>query len=372
MSGEQARRWRLVLGRYADGNLPRDSSDAGLDETLGYLYDREYTRRGHRHARGGGGTLDPSAIKALNWLGKARTLFPASTLERLQADAVTRYGLDDLLADPGTVDSLGPNQQLATALLRMKGRLSPAAADGLRTLIAKVVADIVARLKPRFTTALTGMRDRSRRSPHASSANFDAKRTIAANLANVDPATGRMLVEQVRFAARRRRTNLQWDVIVLVDQSGSMADSLLHAAVSASILAGLPGVSVRLILFDTSLVDLTHLAHDPVEVLLTAQLGGGTNIAQAMKHAESLVSQPTRTVVALISDFEEGGSVTALIASVRRLAASGVTLLGLAALSDEGEPWYDATTAARLVAAGMPVAAMTPDRFAEWLAEVMA
>lgn len=173
--------------------------------------------------------------------------------------------------------------------MRMKGRLSPAAADGLRTLIAKVVADIVARLKPRFTTALTGMRDRSRRRPHASSANFDAKRTIAANLANVDPATGRMLVEQVRFAARRRRTNLQWDVIVLADQSGSMADSLLHAAVSASILAGLPGVSVRLILFDTSLVDLTHLAHDPVEVLLTAQLGGGTNIAQAMKHAESLV-----------------------------------------------------------------------------------
>ena len=180
------------------------------------------------------------------------------------------------------------------------------------------------------------------------------------------------MIDDIRFAARKRRSNLHWDVIVLVDQSGSMADSLLHAAVSASILAGLPGVSVRLILFDTSLVDLTPLAHDPVEVLLTAQLGGGTDIAQAIRHAETLVAQPSRTVVALISDFEEGGSVTALIASVRRLAASGVPLLGLAALSDEGEPWYDATTAARLVAAGMPVAAMTPDRFAEWLAEVMA
>ena len=199
-----------------------------------------------------------------------------------------------------------------------------------------------------------------------------ARRTIAANLGNVDPATGRMMIDDLRFAARKRRSNLHWDVIVLVDQSGSMADSLLHAAVSASILAGLPGVSVRLILFDTSLVDLTHLAHDPVEVLLTAQLGGGTNIAQAMQHAETLVSQPSRTVVALISDFEEGGSVSALVAGVRRLAAGGVRLLGLAALSDEGEPWYDRTTAARLVAAGMPVAAMTPDRFAEWLAEVMA
>lgn len=129
---------------------------------------------------------------------------------------------------------------------------------------------------------------------------------------------------------------------------------------------------MRLILFDTSLVDLTHLAHDPVEVLLTAQLGGGTDIAQAIRHAETLVAQPSRTVVALISDFEEGGSVTELVAGVRRLAGSGVKLLGLAALSDEGEPWYDRTTAGRLAAAGMPVAAMTPDRFAEWLAAVMA
>lgn len=372
MSTEQARRWRLVLGRYAQSNLPRGDGDGELDEALGYLYDREYTARGHRVAKGGGGSLDPSAIKALNWLGRARTLFPTSTLERLQADAVTRYGLDDLLADPATVETLAPNQQLASALLRIKGRLSPAAAQGLRTLIAAVVADIVERLKPRFTTALTGSRDRLRRTPHASSANFDWKRTIAANLGNVDPATGRMLVEQVRFAARKRRTNLHWEVIVLVDQSGSMAASLLHAAVSASILSGLPGITVRLILFDTSLVDLSHLASDPVEVLLTAHLGGGTNIAQAMKHAESLVSQPTRTVVALISDFEEGGSVSALVSSVRRLASSGVTLLGLAAMSDEGDPWYDAATGARLVAAGMPVAAMTPDRFAEWLAEVMA
>ena len=372
MSSEQTRRWRLVLGRYAEPNLPRDAGDAEIDQALGYLYDREYTARGHRHARGGGGSLDPSAVKAIKWLGKSRGLFPASTLERLQADAVTRYGLDDLLADPATVAALQPDRALASALLRLKGRLNPAAADGLRALIARVVAEIVARLRPRFTTALTGTRDRSRRTPHASAANFDWRRTIAANLGNVDPATGAMMIDDIRFAARKRRSNLHWDVIVLVDQSGSMADSLLHAAVSASILAGLPGVSVRLILFDTSLVDLTHLAHDPVEVLLTAQLGGGTNIAQAMQHAETLVAQPTRTVVALISDFEEGGSVAELVASVRRLAASGVRLLGLASLSDAGEPWFDRTTAARLVAAGMPVAAMTPDRFAEWLAEVMA
>lgn len=370
MTAANARRWRLVLGRYAEGQLPTGRSDAGLETTLAYLYDREYTARGHRHAKGGG-SLDPSALTAINWLGRAQRLFPTSTLQRMQRDAVTRYGLDELLADRGTVESLEPSKELASALLRVRGSLSPATADGLRMLIRKVVDDIVARLKPRFETAFTGARQRTRRSRHKSARNFDWRRTIAANLGNLDPATGKLLVDDVRFLARQRRRNLHWQVIVLVDQSGSMAASLLHSAVSASILAGLPGTTVRLVLFDTSVVDLSHLAHDPVEVLLTAQLGGGTDIAKAMRYAETLVNQPTRTVVALVSDFEEGGSVSALLGSVRRLAASGVHLLGLASLADEGEPWFDRAMAGRLATAGMEIAAMTPDRFAEWLAEVM-
>lgn len=200
--------------------------------------------------------------------------------------------------------------------------------------------------------------------------SFDWRRTVAANLKHVDPDTGRMLIEDVRFTARRR-SHLHWEVIVLVDQSGSMADSLLHAAVSASILTALPGVGVRLVLFDTSLVDLSHLASDPVEVLLTAQLGGGTDIAAALHYAETLVSHPTRTVVALISDFDEGGSVSQLIAATRRLAGSGVRLLGLASLADDGEVWFNRSVADALAQAGMKIAAMTPDRFADWLAEVM-
>ena len=179
-----------------------------------------------------------------------------------------------------------------------------------------------------------------------------------------------MLVDQVRFMARQRRRNVDGQVIILVDQSGWMAGSVLHSAVSAAILAGLPGISVRLVLFDTALADVSHLASDPVEVLMTAQLGGGTDIARAMAYAEKLVKQPSRTVIALISDFEEGGSVTALLAATRRLATSGVKLLGLASLGDEGDPWYDRAMAARLASAGVEIAAMTPDRFAEWLAEV--
>ena len=373
------RRWRMVLGRYAQSALPRHPEDAGLDGTLGYLYDREYTERGHRLSDSGaanrdgvgrGGGLDASALRAVDWLDGARRLFPASTIERLERDALTRYGLSDLLADPDAVDSIRTSPELGAALLRIKGTISPALADGLRMLIARIVTDILQRLRRPMTTALTGARQRHRRSPHASARNFDWRRTIAANLGNTDPATGRMLVEDVRFMSRQRRRNVAWDVIILVDQSASMASSLLHSAVMASILASLPGLSVRLILFDTSVVDVSHLADDPVEVLMTCQLGGGTDIANAVGYAAAQVTQPTRTVLALVSDFEEGGSVSALVARVRELAGSGVTMLGLASLTDDGAPWFDRAVADRLVDAGMRVAAMTPDRFAQWLAQV--
>ena len=375
------RRWRMVLGRYAQSALPRHPEDAGLDGTLGYLYDREYTERGHRLSDSGaanrdgagrGGGLEASALRAVDWLDGARRLFPASTIERLERDALTRYGLSDLLADPDAVDSIRTSPELGAALLRIKGTISPALADGLRTLIARIVADVLERLRRPMTTALTGARQRHRRSPHASARNFDWRRTIAANLGHADPRTGRLLVEEVRFMSRQRRHNVAWDIIIVVDQSASMSSSLLHSAVMASILAALPGMSVRLILFDTSVVDVSHLVHDPVEILMTSQLGGGTDIANAIGYAAARVTQPTRTVLALVSDFEEGGSVSSLVTRVRGLADSGVTMLGLASLTDDGAPWFDRTVADKLAAVGMRIAAMTPDRFADWLAEATA
>ncbi len=375
------RRWRMVLGRYAQSALPRHPGDADLDDTLGYLYDREYTERGHRlgdsgaanrDGAGRGGGLEASALRAVDWLDGARRLFPASTIERLERDALTRYGLSDLLADPDAVDSIRTSPELGAALLRIKGTISPALAAGLRTLITRIVTDILQRLRRPMTTALTGARQRHRRSPHASARNFDWRRTIAANLGHADPQTGRLLVEEVRFMSRQRRHNVAWDIIIVVDQSASMASSLLHSAVMASILAALPGMSVRLILFDTSVADVSHLAHDPVEILMTSQLGGGTDIANAIGYAAARVTQPTRTVLALVSDFEEGGSVSSLVTRVRGLADSGVTMLGLASLTDDGAPWFDRTVADKLAAVGMRVAAMTPDRFADWLAEVTA
>ena len=195
-----ARRWRMVLGRYAEPALPRSWQDAELDEALGYVYDREYTGRGHRLGSGGAsgdqsrGGPAPSVLRAVDWLDGARRLFPVSTLERLESDALTRYGLTELLEEPAAVDSIDTSAELGAALLRIKGTISPQLTEGLRALIARIVADIMERLHRPMTTALSGPRRRASTSPHASARDFDWRRTITANLGNVDPETGRMIV----------------------------------------------------------------------------------------------------------------------------------------------------------------------------------
>ena len=371
---ELLRRWRLILGRYAQP-LQGESwspNDGRLDASLDYLYGREYERKGMLLGgrAGGGGSLDPSQLRAIDWLNQARKLFPQEVYERVQGHAIERYELSGLLRDPAVLASLEPNQALARALIGMRGRLSADMHDAVRAIIRRVVDEITERLRKDFVNAVTGRRNRFRRTQLKSAQNFDWRATIAANLKHFDVASKRMVIARPIFNARVRRS-LPWDVILCVDQSGSMMDSVIYAAVVAGILSGLPAVNVRLVVFDTSVVDLTHLASDPVDVLLTVQLGGGTNIGRAVQYCEQLVSTPQRTIFALISDFEEGAPPAPLLASLKRMAESRVTLLGLAALDERAQPVYDQGMAQRLADQGMHVAALTPQHFAAWLAEVM-
>ncbi|GAB3540398.1 VWA domain-containing protein [Noviherbaspirillum agri] len=368
---EVLRRWRLILGRYAKQPLQSvqfSSEDWNLDQTLDYLYGREYDARGLR--RGSGGSLDESQIRAVDWLQRARKLFPHEVFERMQTQAIEKYQLTDLLRDPKVIASLEPNQALARTLLGLRGRLHADVRDAVREVIRRAVEDITRRLRSEFVNAITGRRNRFRRTHIKSAQNFDWRATIHANLKHYDLATRRLVIERPRFNARVKK-NLPWDVLLCVDQSGSMVDSVMYSAVVAGILSSLPAVNVRLVVFDTNVVDLTHLASDPVEVLLTVQLGGGTNIGRAVQYCEQLVTTPQRTVFALISDFEEGATPGALLSSVKRLAESRVKLLGLAALDESAHPVYDRQMAQRLANQGMHVAALTPAHFAEWLAEVM-
>ncbi|CAN7731161.1 VWA domain-containing protein [Variovorax paradoxus] len=372
-SEETLRRWRLILGRYAAQPLSQTQFSAGdwkLDQALEYLYGREYGGRGLARPSGGPGSLDPSQLRTVDWLNRSRSLFPQEVFERMQTQAIDRYQLTDLLSDPAVLRSLDATPGLAKALLGMRGRLSGQMRDAVREVIQKTVDEITRKLRNDFVNALVGRRNRMRRSHIKSAQNFDARATIAANLKHYDVERKQIVIEHPRFNARVKR-NLPWDVVLCVDQSGSMMDSVIYSAVIAGIMSSLPAVRVKLVVFDTSVVDLTHLAHDPVEVLLTVQLGGGTDIGRAVAYCESLVGNPQRTVFALISDFMEGAAPGPLLAAVQRMAQSRVKLLGLAALDESANPVYDRQMAQRLADKGMHVAALTPTHFAQWLAEVM-
>jgi Mg-chelatase subunit ChlD len=370
------RRWRLVLGRYAERSLPADGltgAERRADRALDYLYAREMEKRGLRRdkqGRGRTGSLDPSRLTPLGWLGELRDLFPQSVCETVQAHAIDTLGMRELLADPAVLDALEPNKDLLKSLIAYKGLADPAMREKIREVTRKIVEDIVRRLRPRVEAALSGRPNRFRRSQLKSMQNFDWRATIRDNLRNWDAERGVIVADRLRFHGRSRR-RLPWTIILCVDQSGSMLASTIYAAVMASILTALPAVDVKLIVFDTAVVDLSSEAHDPIEVLMSVQLGGGTNIAAAMEYCETLVTQPTRTVFVLISDFEEGGSVPRMLAAAQRLASARVTLLGLGALSDDAAPAYDRRMAERLAERGMQIAALTPDRFAEWIGSVI-
>lgn len=367
---EGARRWRLALGQYAKPNLGGLSGQDGqMDTALEFLYGREYDGRGISRDRGPG-SKDPTQMLPLKWLGKARGLFPNSVFETLQSHALDRYGLTDLLKDPKTLDDLEPSQELLKVLLSFHGRADPAVQEKLREIANRVIREIMERLRHEVMRAFSGRRNRFKRSNIASAANFDWRATLRLNLKTYDAESGRIIAEQLRFNSREKR-RLPWTVILCVDQSGSMTDSIIYAAVMAAILCGLPGVSVKMVLFDTSVIDVSDKLTDPLDTLLSVQLGGGTNIGRATAYCENLIDNPTRTVFALITDFAEGGSPRPLLASLARMADARVRLVGLLALDEGGTPFYDEKIAADAANIGMNVGAMTPDKFAAWLAEVM-
>lgn len=373
MSGQgELGRWRLVLGTYATDQLGGLAGEAARrDAALDFLYRREYTNRGVRPDLQPG-SLEGSAPTLTHWLGEVRELFPRETVEVLEKHALSRYGLTELLTDAKTLERLEPNEELLRTLLTLRGHLKGDVLTVARRIVRQVVEEITKKLADDLRRTLTGRLNRHRHSPLAVAQNFDPRGTLRRNLAHVDPATRRLTtVEQLRFFERNTR-RLPWDIILCVDQSGSMGRSVIHAAVMAGILAGLPALRVRIVVFDTNVVDLSEHADDPVEILMSVQLGGGTDIAKAMRYSSQLVENPHRTVIVLVTDFCEGGPPSELVRVVGKLAEARVRLLGLAALEDGvAQPCYDRAMAEQLAERGMEIAALTPRQLAMWLVPVI-
>ena len=378
-TGEQVKRWRLILGQYADEHLNANDNlglyDKQIDQALDYLYQHEYRSRGlltedknDSESRRGG--KQSSAYNTINWLRQSRKLFPKSTFERMQNQAIERYQLEGILNDPNAVKELQPNFNSVRLLMSLRGKLSNSVQNEVKALIRKVVDEILKKIQMNFINAMTGKKNRFRRSLIKNNQNFDWRATIKANLKNFDQNKQQIIIEKAIFNSRANR-QLPWDIILCVDQSGSMDSSIFYSAVCASIITQLPAVRLHLFVFDTQVVDLTHLASDPVEILMTVQLGGGTNIGYALNYAEQKIINSSRTVMVVVSDFYEGVNLTNLYNTVTRLNANRVKMLGLAALDYSATPVYDLQVSQELANRGMEIAALTPEHFATWLAEVM-
>jgi len=363
-------RWRLVLGEAADSTLAAGPEIAAFDAALGFLYDREgdLDGRGIRTGERSGG-VTPSALNVPDWLDSIHRLFPKETIERLERDAVERYQIHEVVTDPEVLARVEPNEALLRAVLRTKHLMNPELLAMARQLVARVVRRLLDALRRDVRSAFSGALDRRRGSPHRVASNLDLPRTLRRNLKHYDPATRRVVIERPHFFSRTRRLSDRWQVILLVDQSGSMLDSTIHAAVTAACFASTPGLRAHLVAFDTELVDLSADLSDPVEVLMKVQLGGGTDIARALRYGAQLVDDPRRAIVVLVTDFYEGRDPHDLYREVERLTSSGVHVLGLAALDRDAEPAYDREVAGECAKRGATVGAMTPGQLAQLVAE---
>ncbi|MFB4422450.1 VWA domain-containing protein [Streptomyces sp. QL37] len=370
---ERLRRWRMVLGADGDGSTGRalTGRDAAMDGALTALY------AGGRKPGGRGGAersagLGASAPSVARWLGDIRTYFPASVVQVMQRDAIDRLGLAALLLEPEMLEAVEPDVHLVGTLLSLGKAMPETTRETARAVVRKVVEDLERRLADRTRATLTGALDRSARASRPRHRDIDWDRTIRANLKNHVPLPGRegagTVVPERLIGYGRTHRSVKKDVILCVDQSGSMAASVVHASVFGTVLASMRTLATRLVVFDTAVVDLTDQLDDPVDVLFGTQLGGGTDINRALAYCQSRITRPADTVVVLVSDLHEGGIRDEMVGRAGAMKAAGVQFVTLLALSDEGTPSYDREHAAALAALGAPAFACTPDHFPEVMA----
>ncbi|HTF11557.1 MAG TPA: VWA domain-containing protein [Asanoa sp.] len=367
---ERRRRWRLALGEPADESLGQPNGrDAAMDAAMAALYDRGPGGEGggETDGKGRGGNLAASAPRVARWLGDIREYFPQSVVRVMQTDAIERLNLTRLLLEPEMLAAVEPDVHLVGTLLSLNSVMPDKTRDLARQVVRKVVDDLEKRVAQKARAAVTGALNRASRIERPRHGDIDWNRTIRANLRHYQPEY-RTIVPERMIGYGRRGNAVQRDVILCVDQSGSMASSVVYSGVFAAVLASLRTLKTSLVVFDTSVVDLTEHLHDPVEVLFGTQLGGGTDINRAIAYSQRLITRPRETIFVLVSDLYEGGVRAEMRKRVGEMVGAGVQVVALLALSDDGAPSYDHDNAAALASLGVPAFACTPDVFPELMA----
>jgi Uncharacterized protein containing a von Willebrand factor type A (vWA) domain len=360
MTAEQERRWRLILGEEHRGENGQQivlvDDDNKRDQVLRELYDS-----------GRGGGLGSSRPKVSRWLGDIRTYFPSSVVQVMQADAMERLGLRELLVEPEMMQAVQPDMSLVTTLLGLGKVIPERSKDTARQVVRQVTRELEERLAARTVQAISGALDRSNRTNRPKMRDIDWNATIAKNLAHYQ-SEYKTVIPQRLVGYARKNSEVQREIILCIDQSGSMAESIVYSSVFGAVLASLRAVRTRMVVFDTEVADLTDDMDDPVDVLFGVQLGGGTDINRALAYCQQQITQPSDTVLVLISDLYEGGIAEEMIRRSRQVVDSGATMIALLALSDSGRPSFDAKHAAALAEIGVPAFACTPDQFPDLMA----
>ena len=373
---ERLRRWRLLLGAPAGPGLGLGAgpgagpgaglsqSDQAIDAALSALYDaaRQPGERGRRSAG-----LGASAPRVARWLGDIRTYFPSTVVQVLQRDAVERLNLRQLLLEPELLESIEPDVHLVGTLLSLNRIMPETTKATARHVVAAVVAEVERRIANRTRAAVSGALNRAARSRRPKLRDIDWNRTIAVNLSRYLPEHRTVVPERLVGYGRRQQVVAR-DVVLAIDQSGSMASSVVYASVFGAVLASIRALRTSLVVFDTAVVDLTDKLQDPVDVLFGTQLGGGTDINKAIAYSQALITRPRDSIFVLISDLIEGGVREQMLSRIAALDAAGVQVVVLLALSDDGAPVFDSGNATALAALGISAFACTPDAFPDLLA----
>lgn len=362
---ERIARWRLILGSESQesfanmGGISLSEEQFLMDQALSAIYGGP----GESFTGAGKGPSSPHISK---WLGDLRSLFDGEIVAIVQNDAIERKGLKQLLLEPELLESLEPDMNLASTLLMLKDQIPKKSKESARRFIRKIVEDINRMLENDMRRAVTAALNKRAHSPLPSAAAIDFPVTIRRNMKNFNPGLGTIVPERVWFFDRSSRVN-RWNVILDIDQSGSMGQSILYASVMACILASMSAVKTHVVAFDTQIMDLTPLCQDPVDLLFGFQMGGGTDIAKSVAYCQGLVENPGKTLFFLISDLMEGGNRAALLRRVEEMKESGVTVIVLLAIADGGKPCYDEQTAQRIANMDIPCFACTPEKLPQLL-----
>lgn len=360
---ERLERWRLLLGGdEADGTgVVLGGRALAMDKAMAALYDRT---GGPGPGRRGG--LGASAPTAARWLGDIREYFPSSVVRVMQKDAIERLGMDKLLLEPEMLSAIEPDIGLVTTLMSLSGVIPQNAKATARQIVQRVVKDLQRRLEAPLRQAVAGALKRSTRTRRPRHNEIDWNRTIRANLKHYQPEH-KAIVPETRIGYGRKRNELR-TIVVCIDQSGSMGESVVYSGIFGAVLASIPALRTHVVTFDTSVVDLTEKMSDPVDVLMGVQLGGGTDINRALSYCQGLITRPRDTIFVLITDLYEGGDNKEMLKRAGVIAGSGVRMVTLLALADSGAPGFDERNAAAFATLGVPSFACTPDKFPELMA----